>query len=98
MLCTCNASDAVSLLQTTPTLQPPKQNKLSGDDVVPFVASLRLSYLKLQGNPCVSSVPHYRKVLVDAIPALNYLDEAPVRARDKRLASAFVRGGFEARA
>lgn len=71
------------------------QNKLDGEGVVAFVASLRLSYLKLQGNPCVAAVPHFRKAVINLMPALNYLDDAPVRPRDRRLADAFVRGGFE---
>lgn len=73
-----------------------QQNQLEGAEAVSFVAALRLSYLKLQGNPCVAAVPHFRKVVIDAMPALNYLDEAPVRGRDRRLAAAFARGGFEA--
>ena len=81
--------------QPRPRRRPP-QNKLSSDDVVPFLASLPLSYLKLEGNPCVISLPHYRKAVVHAIGTLNYLDDAPVRPRERRLAAAFVAGGFDA--
>lgn len=71
------------------------QNKLEGEEVVTFAATLKLSYLKLQGNPCVGAVPHFRKVVIAAMPGLNYLDEAPVRAKDRRLACAFASRGFE---
>ena len=55
----------------------------------------RLKLLKLQGNPVVSEVPSYRKTVTCALPSLNYLDDAPVFPKDRRLAEAWLRGGLE---
>ncbi len=44
--------------------------------------------------PCPCS--HYRKRTISSMPTLNYLDDAPVFPKDRRLAQAFCEGGLEA--
>ena len=41
----------------------------------------------------MSEVPSYRKTVTVAMPGLNYLDDAPVFPKDRRLADAWSRGG-----
>lgn len=45
---------------------------------------------------CLLARRHYRKVLLAAMPTLNYLDEMPAFPKDRRLAKAFISGGMEA--
>eukprot|EP00775_Hariotina_reticulata_P010249 gene10249-10407_t len=72
-------------------------NQLSGHGVLDMLLTLgSLALLKLQGNPLVSSVRHYRKLVISSMPQLNYLDDAPVSEQDRRLAAAFMQGGVEA--
>ena len=54
-----------------------------------------LTLLRLEGNPVVHKIPHYRKMTISRMPHLNYLDDSPVFAKDRRLAEAFARGGLE---
>ena len=98
----CRLATAAQLqpLETLPNLISlvVSKNRLNGPDVIPFITSSlpKLSFLKLEGNECVSALPHYRKVILAAMPALNYFDDAPVREKDRRLAAAFCSGGFDA--
>ena len=74
------------------------KNKLADTSCVDFLIEhlgQRLSLLKLQGNPVVSEVPSYRKMIVCGFERLNYLDEMPVFPKDRRLALAWRRGGVE---
>eukprot|EP00878_Enallax_costatus_P014331 GHUV01014990.1.p1 GENE.GHUV01014990.1~~GHUV01014990.1.p1 ORF type:complete len:487 (+),score=179.60 GHUV01014990.1:553-2013(+) len=71
-------------------------NQLSEPAALELVIGLPLALLKLQGNPLVSNVRHYRKVVVAGMPQLKYLDDAPVGDQDRRLAAAFMTGGLEA--
>ncbi|WIA29061.1 hypothetical protein OEZ86_011573 [Tetradesmus obliquus] len=73
-------------------------NKLCEPAALTLLAGLPLALLKLQGNPLVSLVKHYRKVVVSSMPQLNYLDDAPVTDQDRRLAAAFMQGGIPAEA
>lgn len=48
--------------------------------------------------PTNHTTRHYRKRLITSLPELNFLDEAAVSDRDRRLAAAFIRvrgGGSE---
>jgi hypothetical protein len=38
---------------------------------------------------------HYRKTILAGMPTLNYLDDMPVFAKERRLAVAFMEGGVE---
>ena len=48
---------------------------------------LRCLYLK--GNPVVSNIRHYRKVVIAAIPTLTYLDDRPIFDTERRCAEAW---------
>ena len=72
-------------------------NRIDDVEAVEVLKPLsNLSLLRLVGNPVVSSIKHYRKVLLAAMPGLKYLDESPVFDKDRRLAVAFVSGGVKA--
>eukprot|EP00899_Mesostigma_viride_P004912 jgi/Mesvir1/14421/Mv09803-RA.1 len=71
-------------------------NKLDDVGVVDVLRQMpALSVLYLQGNPLVSKIPHYRKVIISAIPTLKYLDDRPVFELDRRCAEAWEKGGVE---
>jgi Ran GTPase-activating protein (RanGAP) involved in mRNA processing and transport len=75
------------------------KNRLEEEGAVAVLQALSgLSLLRLQGNPVVSRVKHYRKAMVAAMPGLKYLDDSPVFDKERRLAVAFSQGGFEVRA
>ena len=57
------------------------------DEVLKKMPSLRCLYLK--GNPVVSMIKNYRKVVVAALPDLGYLDERPVFEDERRLVNAW---------
>jgi len=94
-------ADALSALETCAhlTTLDIASNRLEDPAIVTeffaSAANLRanLKLLKLQGNPLVSEVPSYRKTVTVAMPGLNYLDDAPVFPKDRRLADAWSRGG-----
>ena len=94
-------ADALSALETCAhlTTLDVASNRLEDPAIVTeffaSAANLRanLKLLKLQGNPLVSEVPSYRKTVTVAMPGLNYLDDAPVFPKDRRLADAWSRGG-----
>eukprot|EP00250_Pteridium_aquilinum_P034048 c6932_g1_i2 orf=537-893(+) len=50
----------------------------------------------MNGNPVVSKARYYRKATIVSIPMLNYLDDSPVFAKERRLAEAWLQGGIEA--
>jgi dynein assembly factor 1 len=52
----------------------------------------------LDGNPIVRKVANYRRKLLNLLPSLRFLDDAPVTERDRRLAVAWGEGGREAEA
>ena len=56
-------------------------------DLLTQMPNLRCLYLK--GNPVVSMIKNYRKVLVAAIPGLGYLDERPVFEDERRMVDAW---------
>ena len=50
----------------------------------------------MKGNPFVSKVDHYRKVIIHKLKHLTFLDDRPVSLNDHRCADAYIRGGVEA--
>jgi len=68
------------------------------DGVVEFWAGLDcpLKVLKYHGNPGVRNIENYRKRLVNAIPALTYLDERPIFPVERRSCAAWAVGGLQA--
>ena len=52
-----------------------------------------LRVLYLGSNPITSSINHYRKKTIAKISTLTYLDDRPVKNRERRLAEAWFRGG-----
>lgn len=95
--------DSVDALRACPALAclDLSDNKLRDAGVVDFLTSPdagladRLALLKFRGNPAVGETKSYRKTVVSRMRALNYLDDAPVFPRDRRLAEAWARGGVE---
>ncbi|KAG2449026.1 hypothetical protein HYH02_005778 [Chlamydomonas schloesseri] len=62
-------------------------------DILKQIPDLRCLYLK--GNPVVSNIKNYRKVLVTSIPSLTYLDDRPVFDNERKIAQAWLEGGLE---
>ncbi|MCO5594174.1 hypothetical protein L7F22_048198 [Adiantum nelumboides] len=71
-------------------------NKIDDQDALKVVRKLSLSLLRMNGNPVVSKARYYRKATIVSIPMLNYLDDSPVFAKERRLAEAWEKGGTDA--
>ncbi|MCO5562579.1 hypothetical protein L7F22_016207 [Adiantum nelumboides] len=71
-------------------------NKIDDQDALKVVRKLSLSLLRMNGNPVVSKARYYRKATIVSIPMLNYLDDSPVFAKERRLAEAWEMGGTDA--
>nr|CCC91238.1 conserved hypothetical protein [Trypanosoma congolense IL3000] len=56
----------------------------------------RLRSLKLSGNPLVRTLPRYRKTVLARCGRLLHLDDRPVFDAERRLVTAWARGGDEA--
>ncbi|GAB0095242.1 hypothetical protein DMENIID0001_105980 [Sergentomyia squamirostris] len=61
-----------------------------------FARMANLRVLTLVGNPIVGSIPSYRKTIILECLSLTYLDTRPVFPKDRALAEAWKRGGFQA--
>ncbi|KAI5058583.1 hypothetical protein GOP47_0026753 [Adiantum capillus-veneris] len=71
-------------------------NKIDDEDALKVLRKLSLSLLRMNGNPVVSKARYYRKATIVSIPMLNYLDDSPVFAKERRLAEAWEKGGIDA--
>lgn len=92
--------EAVAHLAACPALVTVdlSDNGIDGDPealMAVLVAMPKLQVLYLKGNPIVGKISHYRKRMVDAVANLSYLDDRPVFPNERRLASAWIRGGVE---
>ena len=56
----------------------------------------QLRVLYLLGNALLARLPSYRKRTLAALPQLTYLDERPVGDEERRMVTAWQRGGLEA--
>lgn len=94
--------DALADLQGCPHLESLdlSSSKLHASELLAYlaVATPQLRCLYLQGSPLASDLAHYRKRCIAALPRLQYLDDRPVSAKDRRCAEAWDRGGPEAEA
>ncbi|KAG8344933.1 hypothetical protein TRVL_04235 [Trypanosoma vivax] len=72
-------------------------NQLSDGEAVLFVLEKlpRLRALKLSGNPLVRTLPRYRKTVLLRCGGLLHLDDRPVFDNERRLVTAWGRGGDE---
>ncbi|CAJ1394191.1 unnamed protein product [Effrenium voratum] len=70
----------------------------ASEGVVDFWVKLpaELKILRYHGNPGVRFIEHYRKRLVNALPALRYLDERPIFPVERKASAAWQEGGLEA--
>lgn len=67
-----------------------KNNKLEDPQVLEVLKQLpNLRCLYLTGNPVVSNMKNYRKLMVAALPGLTYLDDRPVFEDERRLVNAW---------
>jgi len=73
------------------------KNNIENPEILDLLKQLlELKVLYLKGNPCVKSIPSYRKNTVSSIPALTYLDDRPIFENERRLADAWAKGGRNA--
>eukprot|EP00669_Euglena_mutabilis_P005532 TRINITY_DN1702_c0_g1_i1.p1 TRINITY_DN1702_c0_g1~~TRINITY_DN1702_c0_g1_i1.p1 ORF type:complete len:293 (+),score=43.98 TRINITY_DN1702_c0_g1_i1:267-1145(+) len=72
------------------------ENQLQDGSIVDVVLARmpNLAVLKLEGNPCIREIPHYRKTLISKLEKLRYLDDRPVTDDERRTAEAWARGGL----
>ncbi|OHT14903.1 hypothetical protein TRFO_14698 [Tritrichomonas foetus] len=74
-------------------------NKINdkADDIIAFFEQLKnLKVLRMEGNPFIRMMQNYRRRIINALPELVFLDDAPVSQNDRRLAAAWKIGGKEA--
>jgi hypothetical protein len=72
-------------------------NKIDDPEILRVLIRLpNLSVLYLHGNPVVSKIRSYRKVLISRLPKLHYLDDRPVSAEERLACEAWARGGLDA--
>ena len=63
------------------------------DEILCKLPNLKVLYT--QGNSFCKKIPSYRKVVINKIKTLMYLDDRPVFEEDRRRAEAFCRGGMD---
>lgn len=98
-LTSLDAIDEVFKVQSLVNLDLSKNHIESFDGLIEKLQGLpNLCVLYLQGNPGVRTIPNYRKVLLNALPKLSYLDDRPVKDVERVCARAWAEGGREAEA
>jgi dynein assembly factor 1 len=72
-------------------------NRLETEAFMSVISRLpQINLLKLDGNPIARTMSQYRRRLLNAIPTLTYLDDAPVTEMELRCAHAWAKGGRDA--
>lgn len=72
-------------------------NMIEDENVIEVLAKLpNLTVLRLDCNPFVPKMRNYRRKIGIDLPQLNYLDDSPISAEDRRLFAAWLEGGKEA--
>lgn len=72
-------------------------NKIDDMNVLKLLGEMpSLHVLTLTGNPVISTITNYRKMMILECKSLTYLDSRPVFPRDRACAEAWKRGGFAA--
>lgn len=72
-------------------------NCIETEEIVPLILAKmpELAVAYLQNNKFNKKIAHYRKVLINQIPSLKYIDDKPIFEDEKRCALAWGRGGLE---
>eukprot|EP00045_Choanoeca_perplexa_P006377 m.54258 g.54258 ORF g.54258 m.54258 type:complete len:465 (-) comp13611_c0_seq1:38-1432(-) len=71
-------------------------NKLDDPAIVDVLAAMpNLRVLNLMGNKVIRNIANYRKMMIVRCQQLTYLDDRPVRERERACAEAWHRGGRE---
>ncbi|EGD76427.1 hypothetical protein PTSG_07544 [Salpingoeca rosetta] len=72
-------------------------NKITDPDVVDVFAQMpNLRVLNLMGNPVIRSIENYRKTMILKCKQLTYLDDRPVRDKERACTEAWAVGGRQA--
>ncbi|KAL9642666.1 hypothetical protein ABK040_009745 [Willaertia magna] len=72
-------------------------NRIEDDQVIEVLGKLpSLTVLYLKGNPVVSKIKNYRKVVISTVKKLNYLDDKPITEDERRWVLAWAKGGVQA--
>ncbi len=93
-----NCEDIIELADChSITILDLSKNKIHDPEILPLVLSKmpNLRVLKLEGNPVIKKIPHYRKTMIAECTALTYLDSMPVFDDERRLVTAWKSGGVE---
>eukprot|EP00051_Salpingoeca_urceolata_P032696 m.16939 g.16939 ORF g.16939 m.16939 type:complete len:502 (+) comp5356_c0_seq2:172-1677(+) len=95
----CSTADDLRGLLQCPSIRVVdfSHNRLDDPDIVEvFAAMPNLRVVNLMGNPAIKKIANYRKTLILRCPQLSYLDDRPVRDKERACTEAWARGGREA--
>lgn len=102
LICTHNkirSSDALKGLLDCPSLTVVdiSHNTIEGPGALEIFAAMEnLRVLNLMGTKLAKHIPNYRKTLISRCKSLMYLDDRPVREKERAMAEAFMQGGRDA--